>query len=68
MNSNTALIMFAVIAAFGLATATLVVPLVPQAQAQPTGPCTLRGQAAQGCSAFGQETAAENRGSHGPPG
>ena len=26
MNSNTALIMFAVIAAFGLATATLVVP------------------------------------------
>ena len=33
MNSNTALIMFAVIAAFGLATATLVVPLVPQAHA-----------------------------------
>ena len=35
MNSNTALIMFAVIAAFGLATATLVLPLVPQAHAAP---------------------------------
>ena len=33
MNSNTALMMLAVIAAFGLATATLVVPLVPQAHA-----------------------------------
>ena len=35
MNSNTALIMFAAIAAFGLATATLVVPIVPQAHAAP---------------------------------
>ena len=33
MNSNTTLIMFAVIAAFGLATATLVVPVVHQAHA-----------------------------------
>ena len=33
MNSNTALMMLAVIAAFGLATATLVVSLVPQAHA-----------------------------------
>ena len=33
MNVNTALIMFAVIAAFGLVTATLVLPIVPQVQA-----------------------------------
>ena len=33
MNSNTALIMFVVIATFGLATATLAVPLLPQAHA-----------------------------------
>jgi hypothetical protein len=33
MNSNTALVMFAVIAAFGVVAATLVVPIVPQAHA-----------------------------------
>jgi hypothetical protein len=42
-NTNTALIMFAVIAAFGVVAATLVVPIVPQAYAQgrPSGvpPC-----------------------------
>jgi hypothetical protein len=35
MNVNTALIMFAVIAAFGLVTATLVLPIVPQVQGAP---------------------------------
>jgi hypothetical protein len=34
MNAKTALIMFAVLAAFGLVAATLVVPIVPQAHAQ----------------------------------
>jgi hypothetical protein len=38
MNTNTALIMFAVIAAFGLVTAMLVVPIVPQAHAQGRAP------------------------------
>jgi hypothetical protein len=38
MNVNTALIMFAVIAAFGLVTATLVLPIVPQVHAQGQGP------------------------------
>ena len=44
MNSNTALIMFAVIAAFGLATATLVLPLVPQAHAAPVHPSQCHNQ------------------------
>jgi hypothetical protein len=43
MNTNTAIIMFAVIAAFGVVAATLVVPIVPQvyAQGRPSGvpPC-----------------------------
>ena len=34
MNSNTALVIFAMMAMLGLATVTLVVPIVPQAQAQ----------------------------------
>ena len=34
MNTNTALLMLAVIAAFGLVTATLVVPILPQVHAQ----------------------------------
>jgi hypothetical protein len=38
MNANTALIMFAVVAAFGLVTAMLVVPIVPQAHAQGRAP------------------------------
>ena len=38
MNTNTALIMFAVIAAFGLATAMVVIPLADQAQAQQRPP------------------------------
>jgi hypothetical protein len=33
MNSNTALIMFAVIAAFGVATATVVIPILNEAHA-----------------------------------
>ena len=49
MNSNTALLMFAVIAAFGLATATLVVPLLPQADAQGQG-CAAKSSA---CRDFG---------------
>ena len=64
MNNNTALVMFAVIAAFGLATATLVVPLVPQADAQG---CPTPGP---NCRAFGQATAEANRPSdvpRGPP-
>jgi hypothetical protein len=47
MDTNIVLIMFAVIAAFGLATATLVVPIVPQAHAQG---CTAQSSA---CSGFG---------------
>jgi hypothetical protein len=47
MNTNTALLMFAVIAAFGLATATLVLPIVHEANAQG---CTAR---SSGCQDFG---------------
>ena len=38
MNTNTALLMFAVIAAFGLATATLVLPIVHEANAAGRAP------------------------------
>jgi hypothetical protein len=38
MNTNTVFIMFAVIAAFGLATAMVVIPLADQAQAQQRPP------------------------------
>jgi len=37
MNTSTALLMFALVAALGLATATLVIPIVEQAYAQ--APC-----------------------------
>jgi hypothetical protein len=48
MNSNTTLIMFAVIAAFGLATATLVVPVVHQAHAFTGKECKDQGYARGG--------------------
>ena len=57
MNTNTALIMFAVVAAFGLVAATLVVPIVPQAYAQG---CTARDQT---CQSFGLA----QRAAHEPP-
>jgi hypothetical protein len=38
MNTNTILLMFSVLAAFGLVAATLVVPIVPQAHAQGKAP------------------------------
>ena len=64
MNTNTALLMFAVLAAVGLVAATLVVPIVPQAHAAPptTGPSVCHttetgGQAIGACA----------RGTHGPP-
>ena len=44
MNTKTAVVMFAVLAALGLAAATLVVPIVPQAHADPQ--CTFRYTAA----------------------
>ena len=64
MNSNTVLIMFAVVAAFGLATATLVVPLVPQADAQEVP--YIKGCAAKSdaCKDFGLSQGADKR----PPG
>jgi hypothetical protein len=60
MNAKTALIMFAVLAAFGLVTATLVVPIVPQAHA---AGCAAR---SEGCKGFGITTA-EAHGAN-PPG
>jgi hypothetical protein len=55
MNTNTALLMFALIAAFGLATATLALPIVHEANAQTAG-CTAR---SSDCQIFGQ--------AHAPP-
>jgi hypothetical protein len=60
MNAKTALIMFAVLAAFGLVAATLVVPIVPQAHA---AGCAAKGP---GCKGFGLATAEEHGAS--PPG
>jgi hypothetical protein len=47
MNTNTALIMFAVLAAFGVVAATLVVPIAPQAYAQ--GKPAFAPRCGQGC-------------------
>ena len=61
MRISTVLIMFAVIAAFGLITATLVAPIAPQAQAQirklpPQAGChnTEEGQAIGECASAGR--------------
>jgi hypothetical protein len=50
MNANTAIIMFAVLAAFGVVAATLVVPIVPQAHA--AGKPLFAPRCGQGCGQF----------------
>ena len=64
MNTKTAVVMFAVLAALGLAAATLVVPIVPQAHADPQ--CTFGIPPPKGgtCRDFGQS---HNPNTHGPP-
>jgi hypothetical protein len=56
MNNNTVLLMFAVIAAFGLVTATLVVPILHQAYAAGR-PCTTPDD----CKAFGLSHSTKRR-------
>jgi hypothetical protein len=50
MNTNTALIMFAVIAAFGMATATVVMPILNEAHA--AGKPAFAPRCGQGCGQF----------------
>jgi hypothetical protein len=57
MNTNTTLLMFAVVAAFGLVMATLVLPVVPQASAaRPPGkpPCGPKSNSEVPCEDFGR--------------
>ena len=62
MNTNTILLMFAVIAAFGLITATLVAPVVHEANAR-----LFRALPPQAACHESSDVGTCARGEHGPP-
>lgn len=53
MNSNTALVMFAVLAALGLAVATLALPIVQEVNAQGQGSPPCKGGGGSNCKGYG---------------